>query len=256
MSGKAQMTLTVAALVVVLCAGAQGAVVWYTSESAGSGGAANLYSIDTGTGAITDRGEVFNQKYITDIAYNLDGVLYAIGWTNAQASDSKLYKFTPGSSSTKAQWETATVKFNAMNDTVNALMMKNGEMYVASYDGAFQKLAYDAGYDRWQVVKTGSLGSGIKSDGDLAFSADGSKLYITLSGGYLGTVNFDTSSADFGKVSIIGATGFAAVYGLAEIDGVLYGTTNGSGNYVSSNLVSIDPLTGHGTRLYSLGSYA
>jgi hypothetical protein len=122
---------------------------------------------------------------------------------------------------------------------------------VASADGTLQKLVLNAPKDRWEVAKTGNMG--YASGGDLAFSEDGSRLYVTLAGGTLATVNFDISSKNFGKVTTIGRTGYAEVYGLAETEGVLYGFTNDRTNYGSSQMVKLDTHTGTAYDPVSLG---
>ena len=228
-------------------------VIWYTSEPTGNGSWSHLYSIDTASKAITDRGEIQSQRYITDLAAGADGTLYGVGWTNPYAiGSSKLYRITPGSAGVAANWDIVPVQSSAMDRTVNAAVMKGGDLYVASNAGALQKLIYDDAYDRWQVARTASMG--LPSGGDLAFSAGGQKLYATLDGGRLGSVNFDESSANFGKVSIIGATGYSEVFGLAQVDGELYGFTNDNTNYGSSYMVKLNPLTGAASDPVALGA--
>jgi len=217
-------------------------IIWYTAETGGSSGWSHLYSIDTATSAIADRGLIHGQRYITDLAIDVDGVLYAVGWANGMANgSSKLYKITPGDANTSAQWQIVTIKSNRMDRTVNGAVMQDGDLFVSASDGRFQKLSFDAGHDRWVVVK--SINTGHASAGDLAFSGDGSTLYVALQGGSLGRVNFDSNSGNFGHVTVIGSSGYNDLYGLAWTDGKLYGTTNGHSGYDISYLVNLDTLT-------------
>jgi len=245
------VTVTVVLAAFFCASDASAGVIWYTAESAG-GGWSHLYSIDTTTKAIADRGEVHGQRYITDLAMDAGGELYGVGWNNAYANGtSKLYRITPGGAGDAADWDILQVAYNRMDRTVNAAVMSGEDLYVASCSGGFQKLVRDGSPDRWRVSATGNLGS--TSGGDLAFSADGQKLYVTLSGGSLGTVNFDESSRDFGKVTAIGSTGYSQVFGLAWSEEVLYGFTNNNTNYGSSYMVRLNPLTGAASDPVALG---
>lgn len=247
-------TLTAIAAAMVLFAlvtPARGGLIWYSSETAGPGQWSHLYTIDTASGAIVDRGVIHEQRYITDLAMADDGTLYGVGWANAYAnSTSKLYTIAPGSASTWAEADNVSVHANQMDRQVNSAVMLGGDLYVASMDGTFQKLVKD---DKkgWMVDESDNMGYSI--GGDLAFSADGSKLYVALDGGRLGTVNFDTTSHNFGKVSVIGNTGYSQLYGLAYVDGALWATTNDSSNYAISKLVRLDERTGQGVDVYNLG---
>jgi hypothetical protein len=238
--------LIVASLTVVLAvqSNASAGVIWYSSESP-SGGWSHLYSIDTATQAITDRGVIQSQRYVTDLAIDANGKLYGVGWTDAQASSSRTFRITPGAADTIATWEIVEVKSQSMDRTVNAAVIKDGSMYVASALGTFQQLSYDPSRDRWQVARTAAMN--YHAGGDLAFSADGQTLYVTLDTGALGTVNFDALSNAFGHVAVIGQTGYSQVFGLAQTGGVLYGFTNNSTNYGNSYLVMLDPVTGRAT---------
>lgn len=233
----------VAVIVIAACVLPSSAgLIWYAAETAGSTGWSHLYNIDTATSAIADRGLIHGQRYITDLAIDVDGVLYGVGWKNGMANgSSKLYKITPGDADTWAQWEIVTVKSSKMNRTVNGAVMQGGDLYVSSFNGTFQKLSLDAAHDRWEVVK--NVQTGYALGGDLAFSGDGSALYVALQGGVLGRMNYDAASKDFGKVTTIGNSGYDDLYGLAWTDGKLYATTNGHSGYGTSYLVSLDVQT-------------
>jgi len=92
------------------------------------------------------------------------------------------------------------------------------------------------------------------ASGDLAFSADRSHLYVALSGGRLGELDFDAADQSFGRVRVIGDTGYDSIFGLALVDGTLYGTTVDSGNYGASQLVQMDPVTGQARFVADLGA--
>ena len=232
-------TVTVSAFVVFFCASQTlGGIIWYTAEADNSRGWSHLFSVDTASGEIEDRGELHGLRYVTDLAMDQDGALYGVGWTNGHANGtSKLYRFTPGDETTRADWDIVKIKSNKMERSVNAAVLKDGDLYIASAQGKIQKLSYEARHDRWNVVKTASLG--YRSSGDLAFDATGETLYITLAGGSLGTVNFDTSSKNFGNVNVLGNSGYGELFGLAMVDNSLYATTNGPGNYEPSYLVQL-----------------
>jgi hypothetical protein len=240
---NARATLTLTGAVVFFCAlHAPAGIIWYTTEAQASDGWAHLYSMDTKTSTITDRGEIHGQRYITDLAMDDDETLYAVGWNNPHAlGSSKLYKITPGDEDNWAGWEIVTVKSNNMARTVNAAAMLDGDLYIASSSGELQKLNYDVSHNYWEVTKTGRLG--YYSGGDLSFSPEGETLYIALADGYLGSVDFDQGSGDFGKVSIIGDSGCDELFGLATVDGRLYATTNSSDRYTHSSLVSVNTDT-------------
>jgi uncharacterized membrane protein YuzA (DUF378 family) len=186
-----------------------------------------------------------SQRYVTDLAIDANGILYGVGWTNAQASGSRMFRITPGTADTIATWEAVKVKSNSMDRAVNAAVIQDGSMYVASALGTFQQLSYDPSKDRWQVTRTDAMN--YNPGGDLAFSADGQTLYVTLNTGALGTVNFDALSNAFGHVTVIGQTGYSQVFGLAQTGGVLYGFASNSANYGNSYLVVLNPVTGLAT---------
>lgn len=251
------LRLTIACCVMLaLCASnAAAGVVWYTADPKNSSWS-HLYSVDTATGTITDRGVIHGQRYVTDLAMGVDGTLYGVGWANDKANgSSKLYRITPGDHDTWADWEIETVKSSAMDRSVNAAAMRNGDMYVASADGEFQKLEYDTSKDRWEVARSANLSGYRDSGGDLVFSADGNKLFVALEDGYLGSVNFDSSSSDFGKTTTIGDTGYANLFGLAIVDGQLYGTTVDDSCAGTSYLVRIDPFSGDTSNPILIGDH-
>ena len=243
--------LLLALLILLAAAPAEADMLYYSVEEAGE--FTHLYGMDLGTELVEDLGILHGRRYTTDLAVSPDGDLFGVGWKNASAHGSaKLYRIIPGDEDTPAQWSLEKIKSNKMERTVNAATFdRAGNLYVASRSGKLQKLVHDDRKDRWQVVKTGRIGA--PCGGDLAFAPDGSTLYIALAGGVLATLNFDADSDDFGQASVIGCTGYEEIFGLGFVDGQLYGTTNGPGNYGFSSLIQIDPLTAEAAELADLG---
>ncbi|HET6430288.1 MAG TPA: hypothetical protein VFJ30_17875 [Phycisphaerae bacterium] len=252
-----RMTVTAltlsAALLVALAAPSNAGIIYLTAESAGSN-FSHLVSYDTGTGTQSDLGMIQGRKYTTDLACNADGGLYGVGWSNAGANGTAhLFRITPDSDGSGATWSMETVKSNRMDRTVNSAVFDDqGALYVASAYGSLQKLQLDRHGRQWEVVASADMDWG--AAGDLAFSADGADLYVSLAGGKLGKVNFDADSNRFGRVSVIGDTGYDNLYGLAMVDGTLYGTTAGRGNYDNSYLVELDPETASACAVTYLGT--
>jgi len=233
-------------------------LIYYTAQVDPPGSFSHLYSVALETGQITDLGAIDGMQYVTDLASGDDGTLYGVAWSDGQATGGgELFTIIPGDEQTPAYVHAVNVASGEMLKDANAAAVLADELFVASSKGKFQKLAYDPDADAWQVVKTAKLkaqgkkgkgkgkgGGKLGSGGDLAFSSDRSRLYIALSGGALGTVDFDSSSPDFGKVTVIGPTGYDEITGLAMIDGQLYGTTNGPDFAGDSFLVRLDTTTG------------
>lgn len=244
--------LTILAALAIAADSARAGLIYYSQEA--TSGFSHLYSYDTSTGGITDRGLIHGQRYVTDIAFDPSGELFGVGWTNSKASGtSKLYTIAPGSDTQWADWAIETVKSNKMDRSVNAAAFgPAGSLYVASAGGEFQKLTFNAKHHRWEVARTADMA--IASGGDLAFSGDGQTLYAALSGGRLATIDFDANSATFGRQSVIGSVGCGEIYGLAMVEDQLYGTTISGGNYGPSRLVRIDTQTGQAAFVADLGN--
>ncbi len=242
---------TAVCLILATCVvgSASASLIYYTAQGDSPGSFSNLYSVQTDTGTITDRGILTGQAYVTDLAFDIAGTLYGVGWSDASASGfSSLFTITPGDGANPAQVNVLTVKSNKMQkDVVAAAMSAAGDLYVASAAGRFQKFVYELAADRWVAETTAWLAAGpsrYDAVGDLAFSADGLILYITIEGGLLGSVDFDVSSGGFGQISVIGPSGYDEITGLVFTGGVLYGTGGSAGGYGPSFLVSLDTGTG------------
>lgn len=208
--GACILTITIVA---GLAIPANADTIWYNSES-DSGGFSHLYSLDTVTQQIADRGAIAGLYNLTDIAVADNGVIYGVGWNNSRATgNSKLVQITPGSTSEAGSFQQLDIKSNKLQNTVNALTWHEGMLYAASTNGQLQTLAFDG--KRWQVDNLGTLND--SSAGDLAFAADGT-LYAALTDGRLATINLDPSYKDFGRAAVIGQHGLFA--GLRPGDGL------------------------------------
>ena len=248
MTKRLATTVAIGLASIFLAAPAPGAVIYYTAESAS--GWAHLYSIDTDSARIADRGELHGQRYVTDLAFDYGGALYGVGWANGSANGTaKLYEIVPGDADTAADWAIETVRANRMERSVNAAEIGPDGLFVASVSGTLQQLLYDGDRDRWKVVASGPMG--MASDGDLAFGDDGT-LYAAVGGGKIATVNYDALSEDFGQAMVLFDTSARALFGLAFSEGELFGFTNPAGNYGRSSLVRIDLGTGALTEVASL----
>ncbi len=233
-------TLTIVAGCLLFAQAAPAGVIYYSAEESGHPGFSHLYSIDTLSGQITDRGVIHGQRYVTDLAFDSDGTLYGVGWNNQFAlGSSKLMTITPGDANNRAGWTNVPVHRSAMDWSVNsAAFGADDSLYVASTDGNFQKLL-PRNDRQWYVAESADLG--YDADGDLAFGGNG-MLYAALDGGKIAAV--DTSDGnDFGEVSLLADTGRASLYGLACTDNALYAFAS-DGNYDSSDLLRIDTDTG------------
>jgi len=248
MTKRLATTVAIGLASIFLAAPSPGAVIYYTAES--TSGWAHLYSIDTDSARITDRGEMYRHGYVTDLAFDDDGTLYGVGWANASANGTaKLYEIVPGDANTAADWIIETVRANRMERSVNAAVIGPDGLFVASDSGKLQQLLHDVDRDRWEVVASGPMG--MASDGDLAFGDDG-ELYASVGGGKIATVNYDALSKDFGEAMVLFDTSARALFGLAFSEGELFGFTNPAGNYGPSSLVRIDLGTGALTEVASL----
>jgi len=242
---------TLLLMILALSLPAQGDLIYYSAEPIR--GFSQLYAYDTLTGDILDQGLLHGMRYTTDLAFSPEGDLFGVAWSGAKANGrAKLFSITLGDESTWAQWSLEKVRSNRMERSVNAAVFdQDGKLFVTSAAGKLQLLTYSPLDDRWEVQKTGSMGKA--SGGDLAFNGAGDTLYCTLEGGELATLDFDPASPTFGRASVIGSTGYPEVFGLAFLDGLMYGTTNDRTNYGPSDLIQIDPMTGQATGVRDLG---
>lgn len=233
-------TLTVVVGCLLFAQAAPAGVIYYSAEDGGRPGFSHLYSIDTLSGHITDRGVIHGQRYVTDLAFHSDGTLYGVGWNNGFAlGSSKLMTITPGDAGNRAEWSNVPVHRSAMDWSVNsAAFGADDALYVAAADGQFQKLL-PRNAQQWYVAEAADLG--YDADGDLAFGDNG-MLFAALDGGKIATVDISDGNG-FGEVSMLADTGRTYLYGLAYTDNALYAFAS-DGNYDSSDLLRIDTGTG------------
>jgi hypothetical protein len=168
---------------------------------------------------------------MNDIAVDGQGDMYAVDG-GGFLSGSSLYRVDR---STGGCADVGSVGFFV---TVNALAFSpDGRLYAAG-DGALYSINTQTGAGHY----IGDLG-GLSSAGDLEFDSAG-HLYLTTTSGQLAQVNPTTGSA-----SIVGATGYSDVFGLAYDPGsnVMYGLADSA-----QELLTINLATGAATELSSL----
>ncbi len=233
-------------VVTVLLTSAAGAdTVWMTVESPGWSGSSHLFSWDSQTGQLTDRGALEGLHRLTDLAIDDAGNLYGVGWANRlMLGEGRLYALTPGSPGESASYTQLPVGKGALSWTVNALEWHDEALWAASGTGMLQRLTHDG--QQWHVADSAWMG--LFSGGDLAFAPDGT-LYGAMSGGRIATINADPDSGHFGRADLLSDTGYNQLYGLGFGAETLYATTSGPGHNGRSWLVQVDPLSGDTTEL-------
>jgi hypothetical protein len=120
---------------------------------------------------------------------------------------------------------------------INGLAFDNSDVLYGAGLGSFYTLDTTTG----AATLVGVIGSGYDSSGDLAF-AGGTSFFGTSTGGCqsAGDCLFSIDAAT-GLGTYIGDIGFGSVYGLALMQGTLFGMTS------ANQLISIDTATGAGT---------
>jgi hypothetical protein len=189
----------------------------------------SLYQIDPAAPSSTAIGDIGFS--VTDIAVTEDNMLWGITYDSLLSIDycTGIGRYVGNVGSTS---------------TLNALVAApGGVLFGADYSG-----------DVWRIdpvtaagTRIGNYGPGLHSSGDIAWGPDG-LLY--------GTVTVAWSSNDLlisvdpatGSANVIGNIGFARIYGLAVLAGVLYGLTD------SGQLITINRSTGGGTLVATIGS--
>lgn len=227
-----------------------GDIIWYNTQNNWTSDS-QLYSYDALTSTTVDHGSVQGLSLLTDIAFGGSGTLYGVGWSNTRARNpGQLYRLTVGNAQTPGTFSVLNVN-GTMSGAVNGLAAWGDDLYVSTYNRRFYQLTEGAG-GTWDIAAEGRMRH--KSSGDLAFSDDGTLYASVTSGGRarMSVINTDADSKHFGKDTFIGKkTSYKQIFGLAFSDGVLYGSAN-SGNFGSSDLVTIDLGTGQATTVGSL----
>jgi len=189
----------------------------------------SLYQIDPAPPSGTYIGDIGYS--VTDIAVTSDNMLWGLTYSSLLSID-----FCTGIGTHIGEIGSTY--------TMNALVSAPGGMlYGADYNGDVWRI--DPSTGRGRLI--GNYGVGLHSSGDLAYGPDdnlyGSATAMWSSTDLLVAVNPVSGSAD-----IVGEIGYAGVYGLAVLSGVLYGLTD------AGHLITINMATGAGTLLGTIGS--
>lgn len=184
----------------------------------------NISSVDTATGVNSNTFDTGSQSWF-DLAIDSGGNVYGSN------GGSSLYSIdTIGHSSS----------FIGGHGTfVNALAFSSSDILFGAGGGSLFTINTTTG----QATTVGSgIGGGYSSSGDIAFGAGG-VLYGTSQGSGCNSGNDCLFSIDTttGIGSLIGDIGYSSVYGLAYVDGTLFGMSSGN------TLISLDTSTGAGT---------
>jgi hypothetical protein len=192
------------------------APLMYTADSQG-----RLFTLNAASGQTVTIGKMPVVMY--DIAANKAGQLFGVD------SRSNLYSINAKTAAVK--------KIGFVGGFVNALVFSpNGTLYAAG-NSRFFKLNIATGRGSYM----GSLGAN-HSAGDLSFDSAG-RLFLTTTADKL--LRVDPSTA---KTTVIGAIGFKQVYGLAFINGTMYGVSN-----VTEQAFKINLTSGKGTLTAGFG---
>lgn len=204
--------------------------LWYVTQRAGSNLDYNLYSYDTSTGNITDRGSL-NQGMWGDIAMTPSGELYGVSWTGV--SGSVLYEISPGDENNSATYSAVS---GVVPHYLNALEWDNGIFWSAERNG---RTLY-----RWENVGAtwtlSTINGSFDSAGDIEIAPDGTLYAVSDNTSTLYSVNRTT-----GVPTIIGEVVGApnTFFGLAfSEDGTMYGFDTLQ-DFGESALYTIDPST-------------
>jgi hypothetical protein len=195
-----------------------------TGTVLGAGFDSYLYSVIPSTGVTTPIGPLPTE--MSDIAA-FNGALYGI----SISTPSVLYRINPNTGA-------GTPIGGSTGAALNALVFSpQGRLYAA---GGGQLYTIDTATGVATAINQ-SAGSYLSS-GDLEFDSGG-KLYLTSAsfsgfGDQLFSINLVT-----GQGTLIGSTGFDSVYGLAYVNGTMYGLT------WLGRIIRIDLTTGAGTQV-------
>jgi hypothetical protein len=181
----------------------------------------NLGTVDVATGDVSVIGRM--PAVMTDIAFDPNGNLYGITFTG-------LYSINRTTAA-------ATFIGNTGISSNSLVFDSSGNLYTANNS------LYSINTTTGSASRIGNGGAAYNSSGDLAFI--GGELFLSSgSGGVDSLVKINTSN---GAGTVVGSTGFSAVYGLATDNNVnLYGVAG-------TTVLSINALTGSGAALVNYG---
>jgi len=176
----------------------------------------NLGFVDTATGVASNVGHVSGVSgALTDIAFDDSGNLFGI-------SNKYLYAIDLSGGA-----YTATQLGNRFSVGMNSLVIEGGTAYAMAYNDSNLYTI-----DMTTYAVTQGVDVGFTAGGDLAFM--GSQLYLSNSSDVLTAVDTGTGGTEVGS-----GIGYDQTWGLAAVDGVLYGIAG-------TELFAIDTGTGAG----------
>jgi outer membrane protein assembly factor BamB len=159
-----------------------------------------------------------------DIAFNKSGQLYGVDPSSA------LYRIN----SSTAQ----VTRIGSVGGFVNGLTFApDGKLYGSGYNHL-----YTINTSTGHGTLFGNFSRDINSSGDLAFD-DRGNLYFSTTADKLIRINLSSRS-----YTTVGSIGFHEVYGLAFMNGKLYGASN-----YTSQVFEINTTTGHGSQAHYFG---
>jgi outer membrane protein assembly factor BamB len=186
----------------------------YVADSTGE-----LFKLNPATGGKSIVGRMPVVMY--DIAFNKSGQLFGVD------SRSNLYKIN----SSTAQ----TTRIGAVGGFVNALTFAaDGKLWAAGNNHLYT-LNTSTGHG----TLFGNFAGNVSSSGDLAFDNSGN-LYFTTTANKLVRINLSSRT-----YTTVGSIGFNQVYGLAFMNGKLYGMSNSSEQAFQINTTTGHAMTAH-----------
>jgi hypothetical protein len=192
-----------------------------------------LYSITLSTKALVVIGSFGTTDVITDLAVAPDGTIYVVSHTTLYTADPHDGHVTKiGTLSDCGQ------------DNVALSFLPDARLFVADYKGQFCQIDYSVSPPT--VTPVAKLSANMAVSGDLVAVKDGT-LYAsaydlsnssTQTDNVLVKINPDTAS-----VTMVGASGYPKLFGVAFSLGKVFGFTHDG----TGRVVTIDPATGQGT---------
>ncbi|MDP2324688.1 MAG: alpha/beta fold hydrolase, partial [Gammaproteobacteria bacterium] len=152
-----------------------------------------------------------------------------------------LYKITPNGAQ----------RMGATNVTLNALAFAPDGSLFGAGGGALYRIQNPS---TGTATRVGDFGGNYRSSGDIAFGPEG-KLYGTVNGAASTDALVEISAATGAVTRLVGPTGQTDVYGLAVLDGVLYGATSaGRILRISTETGAATVIATNGVRIYGLAA--
>lgn len=213
---------------------------WLVSQDLGNDSRPSaLFSINDRSGA-ADKIVNTDIDYMTDIAFDLDGTLYAIDIHGSFFPSSALFAVNPLDGSSR-------VVDSSLGVVANSLAVDpKGKLYLATGSGELHKVSKKDG----ELSFVASFPAGLASSGDIAISNSG-KIYISATTGDDEDSDILLELRDGHSLEIVGDIGFPEVYGLAfGPNDQLYGAAFGNVG-AKSRLIKINKKTGKGTHIGS-----